>query len=599
MKVKITMEEKGELALLSVSDKTSLVEFAEELSALGFKLVASGGTAKAIRDAGMQVCDVADLTGAPEMLGGRVKTLHPAIHGGILARVRDSDKADLNKQGYQMIRIVVNNLYPFAKTIAKPDVMVPEAVEQIDIGGVTLLRAAAKNHARVTVICDPNDYNRVLEEIKQSADKDTSLETRQALAVKAFNHTAEYDAMISDYFRQQFSSGVSQLPLRYGMNPHQKPAQISTILSKLPLTVMNGSPGFINLLDALNGWQLVRELKQACGSSAATSFKHVSPAGAAVGGHGMSSEDRQVCMVDDMEGLSPLAEAYARARGADRMSSFGDFISLSDACDVPTAKIISREVSDGVIAPGYEPDALEILKKKKGGAYCVLQIDPDYAPPETETRTVFGIQMTQKRNDAAINKLVFKNIVTQNTEVTEKNVRDLMVATITLKYTQSNSVCYAKDGQVIGIGAGQQSRIHCTRLAGDKANNWWLRHHPKVLGMKFKKGTKRAEMANAIDQYVLGTVGTGDDQKAWESVYEEIPAKLTEVERQDWISKLKGVALSSDAFFPFRDNIDRAVQSGVEYIASPAGSTNDEGVIKACDDHGIAMIHTNIRLFHH
>lgn len=466
------MEEKGKIALLSVSDKTSLTDFAQELSALGFKLVASGGTAKAIRDAGMQVCDVADLTGAPEMLGGRVKTLHPAVHGGILARVTDSDRSDLNQQGYQMIRIVVNNLYPFAKTIAKPDVMVPEAVEQIDIGGVTLLRAAAKNHARVTVICDPNDYNRVLEEIKQSSDKDTSLATRQALAVKAFNHTAEYDAMISDYFRQQFSEGVSQLPLRYGMNPHQKPAQISTILAKLPLTVMNGSPGFINLLDALNGWQLVRELKQACGSPAATSFKHVSPAGAAVGGHGMSSDDRQVCMVDDMEGLSPLAEAYARARGADRMSSFGDFISLSDVCDVPTAKIISREVSDGVIAPGYDPEALGILKKKKGGAYCVLQIDPEYAPPESETRTVFGLQMTQKRNDAVINKLMFKNIVTQNTDVSEKNVRDLMVATITLKYTQSNSVCYAKDGQVIGIGAGQQSRIHCTRLAGDKANNW-------------------------------------------------------------------------------------------------------------------------------
>lgn len=593
------MDDKGNIALLSVSDKTGLVEFASELSALGFRLVASGGTAKAIRDAGLEVSDVAELTGAPEMLGGRVKTLHPAVHGGILARPTDADKKDLADQGFQMIRIVVNNLYPFAKTIAKPEVFVPEAIEQIDIGGVTLLRAAAKNHARVTVVCDPSDYKRVLEEIQNSEDKDTKLETRQKLAVKAFNHTAEYDDMISDYFRRQFSEGVTYLPLRYGMNPHQKPAQISTILPELPLKVVNGSPGFINLLDALNGWQLVKELKSACGTAAATSFKHVSPAGAAIGGQGMSEEDSKVCMVDDMENLSPLAEAYARARGADRMSSFGDFISLSDECDVPTAKIISREVSDGVIAPGYSPEALEILKKKKNGNYCVLQIDPEYEPSEMETRTLFGLQMTQKRNDANINKLMFKNVVTSNTEISEKNVRDLIVASITLKYTQSNSVCYAKNGQVIGIGAGQQSRIHCTRLAGDKANNWWLRQHPKVMNMKFRKGTKRAEMANAIDQYVLGTVGVDSDRASWESVFEEVPEMLSETERKEWISQLKGVALSSDAFFPFRDNIDRAVQSGVEFIAAPGGSTNDEGVIKACDDHGIAMIHTNIRLFHH
>jgi len=593
------MEKKGNIALLSVSDKAGLIEFAQELAAMGFKLVASGGTAKMIREAGLQVSDVADLTGAPEMLGGRVKTLHPAVHGGILARDTESDEADLERQGYQKIRIVANNLYPFAKTIAKPDVFVPEAVEQIDIGGVTLLRAAAKNHARVTVICDPSDYNRVLEELKQSEDHDTSLETRQGLAVKAFNHTAEYDGMISDYFRRQFSQGVSQLPLRYGMNPHQKPAQISTILAKLPLTVVNGSPGFINLLDALNGWQLVRELKSACGVPAAASFKHVSAAGAAVGGQGMSEEDRKVCMVDDMEGLSPLAEAYARARGADRMSSFGDFISLSDECDVPTAKIISREVSDGVIAPGYTNEALEILKKKKGGAYCVLQIDPEYNPPEMETRTLFGLQMTQKRNDATINKLTFKKTMSNNADISEKNVRDLMVASITLKYTQSNSVCYAKNGQVIGIGAGQQSRIHCTRLAGDKANNWWLRHHPKVLNMKFKPGTKRAEKNNAMDQFVLGTVGVDSDRQSWEAFFEEIPGMLTEAERREWISQLKGVALSSDAFFPFRDNIDRAVQSGVEFIAAPGGSTNDDGVVKACDDHSIVMVHTDIRLFHH
>nr|KAG5705637.1 hypothetical protein BaRGS_026576 [Batillaria attramentaria] len=416
--------------------------------------------------------------------------------------------------------------------------------------------------------------------------------------VYAFNHTAEYDAAISDYFRRQYSSGTSQLTLRYGMNPHQKPAQLYTMLPELPLKVVNGSPGFINLCDALNAWQLVSELRQALGLPAAASFKHVSPAGAAVATP-LSKEQAQLCMVDDMKELSPLATAYARARGADRMSSFGDFVALSDICDVPTAKIISREVSDGIVAPGYEAEALEILKKKKSGGYCVLQIDPAYQPPVMETRTLFGLQMQQRRNDAVIDKSLFTNIVTARKDLPDSAVRDMLVATIALKYTQSNSVCYARDGQVIGIGAGQQSRIHCTRLAGDKANNWWLRQHPKVLGMKFKKGVKRAEISNAIDIFVLGTVGQDMDTKAWEGLLENPPAQLTEAERKEWVAQLKGVSLSSDAFFPFRDNIDRAYQSGVEFIASPAGSTNDAAIVDACNDHNIALAHTNLRLFHH
>lgn len=588
-----------ELALLSVSDKRGLIEFAKNLSALGLDLIASGGTAKAIRDAGIPVRDVSEITGAPEMLGGRVKTLHPAVHAGILCRLTDSDQQDMEKQNYQMIRVVVNNLYPFVKTVADPNVLVEKAVEQIDIGGVTLLRAAAKNHARVTVACDPEDYNRIVEEMKSSKDNNTSEDLRRKLAVKAFNHTAEYDRAISDYFRRQYSAGQSQLTLRYGMNPHQKPAQLFTDMAQLPLTVVNGSPGFINLCDALNGWQLVKELRQACNRPAATSFKHVSPAGAAVGGQGMSEADRKVCMVEDLENLSPLAEAYARARGADRMSSFGDFIALSDTCDVLTARIISREVSDGIIAPGYLPEALEILKKKKGGNYCVLQMDPEYQAPLMETRTLFGLQMQQKRNDAVINTEMMKNVVSNRKELTKEAIQDLIVASITLKYTQSNSVCYAKGGQVIGIGAGQQSRIHCTRLAGDKANNWWLRQHPKVLNMIFKDGVKRAEKNNAIDQYVLGTVGTDQDKESWDSMFDVPPAPLTEEERRNWILQLKGVCLSSDAFFPFRDNIDRAALSGVEYIVSPAGSTNDEGVTKACNDHNMVLVHTNLRLFHH
>ncbi|XP_071103948.1 bifunctional purine biosynthesis protein ATIC-like [Haliotis cracherodii] len=586
------------LALLSVSDKTGLVDFAKKLSALGLELVASGGTAKAIRDSGLSVRDVSEVTGAPEMLGGRVKTLHPAVHGGILARCTESDQADLDKQGFKMIRVVACNLYPFVKTVANPDTTVAQAVEQIDIGGVTLLRAAAKNHARVTVVCDPTDYSKICDEMSNSNNKDTTEVTRQQMAVKAFNHTAEYDAAISDYFRREYGSESSQLTLRYGMNPHQKPAQIYTPLPQLPLTVLNGAPGFINLCDALNGWQLVRELRQGLDLPAATSFKHVSPAGAAVSTP-LTPEQARLCMVDDMTELSPLAIAYARARGADRMSSFGDFVSLSDECDVSTAKIISREVSDGVIAPAYQPAALEILKKKKGGKYCVLQIDSTYNPPELETRTLFGLQMQQKRNDAVIDKNLFSNITSKRKELPEEAVRDLIVASIALKYTQSNSVCYARDGQVIGIGAGQQSRIHCTRLAGEKANNWWLRQHPKVLGMQFKKGVKRAEISNAIDVYVLGTVGQDMDQATWENLMENPPAPLTEEDRTTWVSKLKGVSLSSDAFFPFRDNIDRAFQSGVEYIASPAGSTNDPAIIQACDDHNITLAHTNLRLFHH
>ncbi|XP_013401967.1 bifunctional purine biosynthesis protein PURH-like [Lingula anatina] len=589
----------SELALLSVSNKQGLVPFAKVLHASGLKLIGSGGTAKAIRDAGIPIQEVSEVTKAPEMLEGRVKTLHPAVHGGILARLTDGDLYDIGKQGISLIRVVVCNLYPFVKTVSAENVTVSDAIEDIDIGGVTLLRAAAKNHERVTVVCDPQDYDSVGEEISSSYDKDTKIETRKALAVKAFNHTAEYDAAISDYFRRQFSEGVSHLPLRYGMNPHQKPAQLYTTMPKLPMKVVCGSPGFINLCDALNAWQLVKELKEVLDLPAATSFKHVSPAGAAVGVP-LSSEEAKVCMVDDMkDDLTPLATAYARARGADRMSSFGDFVALSDVCDVPTARILSREVSDGIIAPGYEEEALKILRKKKGGKYCILEMDATYEPTDMETRTLYGLKLEQKRNDTFIDQKLFSNIVSSKKELPEDGLRDLIVATIALKYAQSNSVCYAKNGQVVGIGAGQQSRIHCTRLAGDKTNNWWLRHHPRILGMQFKKGVKRAEMSNLIDIYVNGTVGQDMDTMSWESNFENPPERLTEEDRKEWLGQLKGVALSSDAFFPFRDNIDRAYQSGVQYVASPSGSTNDNIVIEACNDHSITLVHTDVRLFHH
>ncbi|XP_053328172.1 bifunctional purine biosynthesis protein ATIC [Spea bombifrons] len=588
----------AELALFSVSDKTGLVEFAQRLSSLGLSLVASGGTAKCLRDAGLAVRDVSELTGFPEMLGGRVKTLHPAVHAGILARSNSEDQADLSRLGFSYVRVVVCNLYPFVKTVSAPGVTVEEAVEQIDIGGVTLLRAAAKNHARVTVVCDPGDYESTADEMEKSEQKDTTLEKRCQLALKAFTHTAQYDDAISDYFRKRYSKGVSQLSLRYGINPHQVPAQIYTCGPRLPLTVLNGSPGFINLCDALNGWQLVRELKNAVGLPAATSFKHVSPAGAAVGVP-LSEEEARVCMVHDLfQTLTPLATAYARARGADRMSSFGDFIAISDVCDVTTAKIISREVSDGIIAPGYEEEALKILSKKKNGSYCILQMDPAYEPDGTEVRTLFGLQLEQKRNDGLIDRALFSNVVTAKKELPESAVRDLIVASVALKYTQSNSVCYAKDGQVIGAGAGQQSRIHCTRLAGDKADNWWLRHHPRVLGMKFKAGVKRADISNAIDQYVSGTL-TEEELIQWKTLFEQPPELLTDADKKEWISTLSGVSLGSDAFFPFRDNLDRAKKSGVDFIAAPAGSAADKAIIDACDQLGIILVHTNLRLFHH
>ncbi|KAG8432603.1 hypothetical protein GDO86_017013 [Hymenochirus boettgeri] len=588
----------AELALFSVSDKTGLVEFAKQLSSLGLSLVASGGTAKCLRDAGLSVRDVSELTGFPEMLGGRVKTLHPAVHAGILARDIPEDHADLDRLGFSYVRVVVCNLYPFVKTVSATGVTVEDAVEQIDIGGVTLLRAAAKNHSRVTVLCDPNDYKVIAEEMKKSDNKNTTMERREQLAMKAFTHTAQYDNAISDYFRKQYGRGVSQLPLRYGINPHQIPAQLYTCGPKLPLTVQNGSPGFINLCDALNAWQLVIELRNALELPAAASFKHVSPAGAAVGVP-LSEEEAQVCMVQDLyPTLTPLAMAYARARGADRMSSFGDFIAVSDICDVATAKIISREVSDGIIAPGYEDEALKILSKKKNGGYCVLQMDPSYKPDDIEIRSLFGLQLEQKRNDAVINRSLFNNIVTNNKEIPESAIRDLIVATIALKYTQSNSVCYAKDGQVIGMGAGQQSRIHCTRLAGDKADNWWLRHHPRVLGMKFKAGVKRADISNAIDQYVSGVLEE-EDMAQWRALYDQPPDQLTPAEKKDWISNLTGVSLSSDAFFPFKDNLERAKKSGVQFIAAPSGSSADKIVIDACNELGIVLAHTNLRLFHH
>ena len=392
---------------------------------------------------------------------------------------------------------------------------------------------------------------------------------------------------------------MKELELKYGCNPNQKPSRIYMADgSELPIEVLNGRPGYINFLDAFNGWQLVRELKKATGLPAATSFKHVSPAGASVG-RPMSDTLKKIYWVDDMGDLSPLACAYARARGADRMSSFGDFISLSDVCDADTARLIKREVSDGVIAPGYTDEALEILKAKKNGNYNIIKIDENYTPAPLEHKQVFGVTFEQGRQELPIDDELLSNIVTENKEIPEEALIDMKISLIVLKYTQSNSVCFVKDGQAIGIGAGQQSRVHCTRLAGQKADNWWLRQCPKVMNLPFKEKIRRADRDNAIDLYIGDEYMDVLADGAWENIFTEKPEVFTKEEKREWLDKLTDVTLGSDAFFPFFDNIERAHKSGVKYIAQPGGSIRDDNVIDTCNKYGIEMSFTGIRLFHH
>ncbi len=389
---------------------------------------------------------------------------------------------------------------------------------------------------------------------------------------------------------------LNEMVLRYGCNPHQVPARIYMKEGKLPFNVLNGRPGYINMLDALNSWQLVKELKQVLNLPAAASFKHISPAGAAVG-IPLTDALKKSYFIEDLE-MSPLSTAYARARGADRVSSYGDCVGLSDIVDIPTARLINREVSDIVIAPGYEEKALEILKKKKDGKYVVIEIDPDYEPGEIETREVYGIQFEQKRNNLKITSELLTNIVTDNKEIPPDAAIDLIVGTTAVKYTQSNTIGFAVDGQAIGLGAGQQSRIHCARLAGDKADKWYLRQHPDVLELKWRKGVGRAEKNNTIDLFLQEKI-TPNEQQIIESTLEEVPPRFTPEERSNWLSNLKGVTLSSDAFMPFRDTIDRAYQSGVKYVLQPGNSIRDNEVIKACNDYGMVMIFSGVRLFHH
>ncbi|KAK6747259.1 hypothetical protein RB195_000458 [Necator americanus] len=429
------------LAILSVSDKTGITELAAGLHDVGFVLVASGGTATTLREHGLPVKDVSEITKFNEMLGGRVKTLHPAVHGGILARENEQDRREMEANKFQFVDVVVCNLYPFRSTVANPNCTEEAAIENIDIGGVTLLRAAAKNHTRVSVLCDPSDYGNFLNKIRGGG---VSLEERRLLALKAFEHTSSYDESISGYMRRQFAgNGERSLPLRYGTNPHQKSdAELFAVEEEMPIKVLNGAPGYINILDALNGWQLVKELTDATGLPAAASFKHVSPAGAAIG-LPLNDAEAQSCMVADLPldlKKPSLAAAYARARGADRMSSFGDFIALSEKCDELTAKIINREVSDGIVAPGYDPAALSLLAKKKNGNYCVLKINPNYIPTETEERTVFGLRLRQKRNNAVINAATFSNVVGKHNNTPSRTI-SLENGFATVSFLFQKSIC--------------------------------------------------------------------------------------------------------------------------------------------------------------
>jgi phosphoribosylaminoimidazolecarboxamide formyltransferase/IMP cyclohydrolase len=587
------------------------------LSSQGVELLSTGGTATQLRQAGLKVLDVSEFTGSPEMLDGRVKTLHPKVHGGLLAvRGNSKHEEDMRANGIQPIDLVVLNLYPFEQTVRSGSDF-ETCVENIDIGGPSMLRSSAKNHSAVVIVSDPAQYEQLMEEMQKNNGA-TTLELRRRFAAAAFTLSAKYDASISKYFNETVAGASPAAPavmdlapqprtytpvlkLKYGTNPHQVPAAICSFLpgNRIPFKVLNGTPGYINLLDAMNAWQLVKELREALGLAAAASFKHVSPAGAAVAVP-LSREEALAYEIaeDKLASLTPASLAYVRARNADPMCSFGDFAAISEVVDEATANFLKTEVSDGIIARGYEPKALEILKGKKNGAFIVLEADPDFVPTEIEYREVYGMAFAQRRNDRKLVLEDLKNVVTQKSSLSADAMRDLLLASIAIKYTQSNSVGYAKAGQMVGVGAGQQSRVDCVKLAGRKVAVWYQRQHPKVQGLKFKASVKRQERVNARVRYIEGDM-TEVERTAWEQQFEEVPAPLTQSEKEEFVAGLRGVSISSDAFFPFRDSIDHASKLGVQYLVQPGGSVQDKEVIAACDAYGMTMAFSNVRLFTH
>ena len=598
-------------ALISVSDKTGIVDLASFLASNKVELLSTGGTAKALRDAGLEVIDVSDFTGAPECLDGRVKTLHPKVHGGILGvRGNATHEAEMTANGIQKIDMVVLNLYAFEATVASGGNF-NQCIENIDIGGPSMLRSTAKNHAFTTIVTSPDQYKEVICTMKQQ-NGGTTLELRRRYAARAFALSASYDSAIALWFSKQLTIDTSadvvvtraykqEFALKYGCNPHQNPAMIySSLNNKLPFEVLNGTPGYINLLDAANAWQLVKELHEATGYAAAASFKHVSPAGAAIAAVPLSDTECAAYEVANPSNLTPVALAYVRARNADPMCSFGDFVAVSDIVDEATALVLKKEVSDGIIAPGFTMEALDILSKKKGGKFILLRAVAGYEPEDMEYREVFGMTFAQKRNNALFTKefVNSKKLVT-NGSLNDAAIRDMIVASICVKYTQSNSVGFAKDGMMVGVGAGQQSRVDCVKLAGRKVRTWFLRQHPKVLSLKFQPTVKRQDRVNARVRYIEGDF-TKEEKVRWEAEFSEVPDPLGDDEKEEFLlQNLTGVTLSSDAFFPFRDSIDHASKLGVTFVVQPGGSILDDEVSAACDEYGMAMCLTNLRLFHH
>lgn len=599
-------------AIISVSDKTGIVDLSRKLQRYGIELMSTGGTARAIRDARIPVTEVSDYTRFPEMLDGRVKTLHPAVHGGIMyVRGNEGHETSIWREGIKGIDLVIVNLYAFEATVAKGSNF-ETCVENVDIGGPSMLRASAKNHRYVTIVTSPAQYGE-LEAALEKTGGGTPYALRRKLAAAAFAHSASYEAAISSWFASQLEESSQHellvrassktLGLKYGCNPYQQPAALyAPIGSKAPFVVRNGAPGYINMLDALNAYQLVKELSAACALPAAASFKHVSPAGAGLGVALSEAEFEAYEAHIHAEHLTPLATAYIRARQADPMCSFGDFVALSDVVDLSTAKVLQKEVSDGIIAPGYHEEALQVLSAKKGGKFVCIELDPTYEPAhEVEYREVYGVGFSQRRNDRAISIKDLEHIVTKATFIPDEKKRDLLLASIACKYTQSNSVAFAINGQLVGVGAGQQSRVDCVKLAARKVQTWWLRQAPAVMALPFKDGTKRQERVNARVRFIEGNLASmpQHENEAFNSLFYETVLELPAQDRNDHMAKLSGVCLASDAFFPFRDNIDVAAQYGVSFVAQAGGSVQDENVVAACDQYGIAMTMTGLRLFHH
>ncbi|EER06774.1 bifunctional purine biosynthesis protein, putative [Perkinsus marinus ATCC 50983] len=605
-------------ALVSVYDKTGLDSLGKCLASYGVKILSTGGTAKKMKDLGCSVMDVSEYTGSPEILDGRVKTLHPKVHGALLAvRGNESHERQLVELGIEKIDLVVVNLYPFEDAVASMSSDFSACIENIDIGGPCMIRAAAKNSHGVCILTSTADYDELARELAMNKGS-TTPEFRRRMACKAFALTARYDSKIAAYMSsvadstETLAGSVTQAfdvvsPLKYGCNPHQQPAAMCSVVGNggaMPFKVLNGTPGYINLLDAINSWMLVREMDTATGLPSAASFKHVSPAGAAVASAELQGNEASIYEVAPSArgNLTPVALAYIRSRNGDPMCSFGDFVAVSRTVDVSLASLLKSDVSDGIIAPGYEPEAYEILKAKKGGKFVILHGDTNFVCPEIEVRSLGGLGLLQKRNDIIFDSSYLQNIVTKaSTSFTQQQIIDLIVCSIAVKYTQSNSVGFCKDGMMIGIGAGQQSRVDCVKLAARKVQNWWHRQHPKVLGMKFKSSVKKQARVNARVRYIEGDMSELEytNWKADNFDPADVPEPLSDEEKAAFMKTLTGVAVSSDAFFPFRDSIDVCSRYGVTSVVQPGGSVADAEVIEACDQYSMTMAFSSLRLFHH